>query len=61
MTTDTPTSEAEDWIVAYNAALDAGLSDQEAAIFATGGGDIDELARLIEGGCPVGLLAAILL
>jgi hypothetical protein len=51
-------SEAELWLERYNAALELGLSDEEAATFATGG-DMGELIKLVDGGCPLDLIRQI--
>ena len=54
-------SPAADWLDRYNAAIGAGLTDQEATIFATAEGDLEELAKLVDGGCDPLLIAKIVL
>lgn len=59
--TDLPYADEEIEVLRrrYHEAVDAGLSVHEARIFARNGEDVGVLRRLIADGCPVTLIALI--
>jgi hypothetical protein len=55
-----PVSEEQAvWWHRYQEACDAGLSHEEAAVFAESGEDVGTLRKLVEGGCPPAMIGRI--